>query len=383
MIFLCDTKASALAAIERFPVVLLTGGAGTGKSVLVRRMGERGWILCASTGLAAWNIGGKTVHSFFGIKPSSGNPGLREELDRAPGIVIDEVSMLDAESLDAINGACQDALETTEPFGGKQVLLVGDFLQLPPVKGKWSFLSHAWQEADPPLVALTTPRRHADDRFWMALQRLRWGKVSPAAEKLLASSSAKCSGTETPVILVARRKAADQINAWMVSQLTGERCSYESSEGEGPDGEGGLELAVGAKVMVTVNLPDLGLANGSIGFVRRLGSRWVDVEMGGVVKRIGRIQQGNGLNRRTWIPLRLAWSVTIHRAQGLTLDEALVDLDGVFAPGQAYVALSRVRDPNRMTVRNWSRSCVRADPVAVEWLKRKAAASLTIEPNSA
>lgn len=372
MLFRCPTADDALAVMNRFPVAVLTGGAGTGKSVLVRQLGEQGWLLCASTGLAAWNIGGRTAHSVFGIAPSTPNRQLRQILEEVPGIVLDEVSMLDADSLNAVDAACRTAMESTEPFGGKRVLLVGDFLQLPPVRGNWCFLSETWRRIDPPLAALTGPKRHLDADFWRVLQSIRWGKVSPDTAKAFESGKPPSGQVVT---LTARKTAAQAINLRKLAELPEQRI-YQA-EGGTPDGE--VILAPGAWVMATTNLPGVGVCNGEMGEVRKLGATWADVEIGGRIVRIRRIKREFDGRVSSFLPLRLAWAITIHRAQGLTLPGAIVDMGDVFAAGQAYVALSRVRSRENLRVLGFQCGCVRTDPIAIGWLRKKTEASVRLE----
>jgi ATP-dependent exoDNAse (exonuclease V) alpha subunit len=404
------------------PIVLLTGRAGTGKSWFIRRlMAEDATpqVLLAPTGLAALNIGGQTVHSFFGFPP---RPllGLQEKPSwfftqnarRLARIVVDEVSMLRADVLDAMDAHLRAARKSVRPFGGVQMLLVGDFYQLPPVvRGEeaqllddagytspYAFSAHVLRDAPVSAFELTEVKRQTDQHFIAILQAIR---DRSGVRDALAELNAACFDApplpQRPVLLAATNAVADAYNTRGLASLPGNVRAFEGAfKGDTPKHAGNdrlpapmsLALKPGARVIFTLNDPDARWVNGSLGTITALSDDVVSVRLDAgedvEVERATWPQKKWAWNqslqamevkeefRYVQFPLAPAWAITIHKAQGMTLDAVEVDLGrGAFAPGQTYVALSRARTLEGLRLTRPLRAeDVQVDPMIKEGMAR-------------
>ncbi len=370
--------------------LFLTGRAGTGKTTLLRRfMAEAGEtaIVLAPTGVAAMNAGGQTLHSFFKFPPRLIEPQDAKRLrtarlmKAAETLIIDEISMVRADMMDAIDRALKLNRGSKRPFGGMRMILSGDLHQLPPVVrgdeteilaerygGPYFFNAPAFQEGEFALLALKHVFRQAEPRFLALLGAMRQGRLTPPDEALLAdlvSGRDAITASETHVVLTPNNANAYRINQARLDELGGRQKVFEArvhgtfDEKSYPT-EADLELKIGARVMLIKNDPEGRWVNGSLATVEGFNGASVIVALNGHVyeiepaawekyrynldpetKKVSREVVGTFKQ----VPLRLAYAVTIHKAQGLTLDKVYIDLDrGMFAHGQAYVAFSRARD---------------------------------------
>jgi len=370
--------------------VFLTGQAGTGKSTLLRQFLDSTAMdvaVTAPTGIAALNIGGTTVHRWCGMQlgPQDGEDFLQaaERLESHPAVhgarkrvrgtdvlVVDEISMMAGRHLDFLNYWLKRIRECQEPFGGLQVIFLGDFLQLPPVRTDqtkpydWAFLSEAWKEADFKTIKLEKVRRQNDRPFIEMLSGFRIGKMKPRDSQLL-KSTLRMNPPEHITRLMTHNVQVDKWNNYRLSSIDGPIAVFDA-EVEGVDQAVQfatknmstprvLQLKPGAAVMFTANDAEQGFYNGQVG-------RVVEFRGGDIVVE----SRGNKFSvpRRKWFfeslgvtvqqyPLRLAYAMTIHRAQGLTLDAARIDIRAAREPGQAYVALSRVRTLDGIYLTEW------------------------------
>ena len=371
------------------PVVFVSGNAGTGKTTLIRYLREsldRRSVVLAPTGVAALNAGGMTVHSFFRLPPRIQDPkdvrvpDERRVYQRLELVIIDEVSMLRADVLDCIDVILRECQGELRPLGGVQLLFLGDLFQLPPVTSNmekealdamgyetpYFFSAKALDDLAPAHVELDEIFRQSDPEFVALLNRLRVGED---LAEVVRELNARCLGEngEHEITLTCTNKLADDLNAAAMAALPAEEVLY-LGELEGRFKLSAdrlpspleLRLKVGARVMFTKNDESGRWVNGSLGVVSWLSGDRVEVDLAGVgvceVERVTwqsfeyRLDRGGDkivaqeVGQYTQYPLMLAWAVTIHKSQGKTLDSVLVDLGwGAFAPGQAYVALSRCR----------------------------------------
>jgi len=372
--------------------LFVTGRAGTGKSTLLRALGEmipEPMAIVAPTGLAAVNVGGQTIHSFFGLPPRLVGPDdIRRSrngsvMRKLKFLVIDEVSMVRSDLMWAIDQSLRvNRGRPREPFGGLRLVMFGDLHQLPPVVQENEVADHLETRHGGPFffsvaalgegagtsrLELTEVFRQREGALLDVLNRIRDGDVGE--EELTALnervSPIRTLGEGDPfVILTPTNAAANRINAAFLSALPGELKSYSATvTGEfgqtAQPTEPELALKPGAKVMMLRNDADRRWVNGSIARVKRLGESSVHVEIDGREYEIEPVAWESrryaydtaaekivetvaGTFRQ--LPLRLAWALTIHKSQGLTLDKVYIDLGrGTFAHGQAYVALSRCR----------------------------------------
>jgi ATP-dependent exoDNAse (exonuclease V) alpha subunit len=375
---------------DRSPI-LVTGEAGTGKSTLVnyiKRLGDVGHtVVLAPTGVAALNVGGQTLHSFFrlpfqvidehALNDQRGNRLWK----KVQLIIIDEISMVRADILDGIDIILRRAQNPNLPFGGCQLLCVGDFHQLPPVipqreravleqfgyAGPYAYHAKVLEHYPPVHFELTHVYRQKDPKFISLLSDIRVAQNIPQAVSTLNDMCVRPHREGyTPVLLTATNAVADKYNRHGLESLGPQSIAYNSvtkgkfNENRAP-APSLLTLKKGARVMAVKNDPQKRWVNGSLGTITELNSKevYVKFDSGGGARKI---------ERTTWesisykwsevdqkmvetatasfeqIPLILAWAVTIHKAQGLTLDDVRIDLGrGAFASGQTYVALSRAR----------------------------------------
>ena len=372
--------------------LFVTGRAGTGKSTLLTCLKDLiadEMVVLAPTGLAAVNVGGQTIHSFFGFPPRlirpddirrSRNGGV---MRRLKFLVIDEVSMVRSDLMWAIDQALRvNRGRPREPFGGVRLALFGDLHQLPPVindaevaehldssyGGPFFFSIAALREGSgTALIELSEVFRQRDEALLGVLNKVREGDADVEDLELLntrVSPIRTLSDGEPYVILTPTNAAAGRINMAYLNALPGQPRPYKAATtGEfnatAQPTEEVLVLKPGAKVMLLRNDPDRRWVNGTIARVSRLEEGRVWVEVG---REEHEVEQVSWESRRyaydkgaekivetvagtfTQFPLRLAWALTIHKSQGLTLDKVYIDLGrGTFAHGQAYVALSRCR----------------------------------------
>lgn len=371
--------------------VFVTGRAGTGKSTLLNHLAwntEKSIVISAPTGVAALNVGGQTIHSLFRLPIGviadhdiDQTAELRKLLNSIDTLVIDEVSMVNADLMDAIDRSLRQARQRAgEPFGGVQVVLFGDPYQLAPVPGgteerayfadtyrsMWFFDAKVWQEADLRIVELLQVHRQHESDFRFMLNAVRHGQVTKEIADRLNEVGARPAPDDGTITLATRNDTVNRINAQALGRLPG-RVLTAKAEVSGDFGgrnypaDESLELKVGAQVMFLRN--DVGQGdgprwvNGTIGTVTKIDST-VYVDVDGEVHEVEPAIWEKF--RYTWspatkkltkdvvaeftqFPLRLAWAVTIHKSQGKTYDAAIVDLGTrAFTSGQTYVALSRI-----------------------------------------
>lgn len=393
--------------------VFLTGKAGTGKTTLLKKIlssTHKNTVVVAPTGIAALNAGGVTIHSFFQLPFSSyiptadfknSNNGLYFETKQTINrhfkmqqskqtviknlelLVIDEVSMLRADVLDAMNEMLQHVRKSRLPFGGVQILFIGDLWQLPPVvkQNEWETLKqfyqgmyffHAWamQSAQVIYIELKKIYRQDDANFVNLLNNFRTNNISPADYELLGKRVVENFDTKKNkgyITLTTHNRKADEINDKALQDLKAQEFVFlPEIVGEFPEKifplEPELVLKKGAQVMFVKN--DLSFEkryyNGKIGFVSYVSAEEIEVFLPeeGIKIEVEKYEWQNvryTLNEQTkeieeeilgtfvQYPLKLAWAITVHKSQGLTFDKAVLDINDVFMSGQAYVALSRLR----------------------------------------
>jgi ATP-dependent exoDNAse (exonuclease V) alpha subunit len=410
-------RAAALAGQNCF----LTGAGGTGKSTQLRAFisdSPRRVSVTAPTGVAALNIGGMTIHRFCGmlIGPAAGqsNEDYFAQLQRDPRrsilagfnrvrrcevLVIDEISMLPGRQLEFVEFLFRRLRGRDEPFGGCQVIATGDFLQLPPVrKGEsepydWAFQSQTWAAAEFRTFVLERVRRQDEAAFVRALADFRVGRVWGDTARIL-QSRVRSNPPATMPRLFTHNVQVDKWNGFQLSELPGDETILHAEQ-SGPELQrefltrnlltpATLHLKPGAMVMFTVNRTAPGandplFVNGQIGTV--VGTNGTD----GTNAVYVRVKDGHVIpvERFTWrydsnddesasfsqFPLRLAWAMTIHKAQGLTLDSAYLDIRAAREPGQAYVAVSRVRSLAGLNFKEWFKG-VHVSPEAIEFYQK-------------
>lgn len=379
------TQDEALAVLKTGANVFLTGEPGSGKTHTINRyiawLRERGVdpSVTASTGIAATHVNGMTIHSWsgIGIKRDVSDYDIEMIMSRektakriiaAKVLIIDEISMLDAGTLSSVDRVLRTlrrrALMPEQPFGGLQVIFVGDFFQLPPVSRDrgvaFAFESNAWKEANPIICYLSEQHRQDDADFLDLLSAMRRGTFTQAHRTRLQSRVGVLSKKTVATRLYTHNENVDRINRESLAEVEGSSRTYQmTSRGAQSLVESlkaqclspeTLELKEGASVMFTRNNFDAGYVNGTLGVVTgfsSFGAPIVKTRTGEVITAEPAewaIQDGNKiLAKVTQVPLRLAWAITVHKSQGMSLDAAIIDLSQAFEFGQGYVAISRVR----------------------------------------
>ena len=396
------------------PVVFVTGNAGTGKSTLIRYLSnvlDLRLVVVAPTGVAALNVGGVTIHSFFQLPPK-----IHEEADikrvydrklyqKLELIIVDEVSMVRCDLIDSMDRFLRKNRSSKEPFGGVQLLLVGDLFQLAPVapKQEWDvlrtkgytspyfFSSFSLQRTSLVPVELTITYRQEDRTFVDLLNRTRIADDIDSRIRELNGHCWKQEGSRADLTLTSTNNGADQINRGRLHRLPNNEVLFKGRiEGKFNIEESrlpspfDLRLKTGAHVMFTKNDEHKRWVNGTLGVISKIDQGTVQVELisdsRGMIYDVLPVtwekykyaydQQEDAIVARvegqyTQFPLMLAWAVTIHKSQGKTLDSVRIDLgSGAFAFGQAYVALSRCRSIEGIQLaRPIRKSDVKCDPI--------------------
>ena len=382
----------------------MTGPPGAGKTFIlnefVRRAKKKGKTVAvtASTGIAATHIGGVTIHSWSGLgvrefidsrtrQQLAGNAKLSKRYNSTDILVIDEVSMLHGHRLDMVNEACKLLRKSERPFGGLQVILVGDLFQLPPVNRggeapDFVHLSAAWQELNPRICYLSEQHRQQNDGLLDLLEAMRRGELETYHEELLQGRIGQ-KPKQTVTRLYAHNVDIDTVNQRHLNQLPEQVYEFEMET------KGGavkveqlqrsvlapelLELKTGAEVMFVANNPSAGFVNGTRGQV-------IDFQDDKPVVRLHNSSRRIKVEPHSWkleedgkvraevvqLPLRLAWAITIHKSQGMSLDAAEIDLSKTFTPGMGYVALSRVRSIDGLYLGGINAMALRLHPAIYE-----------------
>lgn len=400
----------------------ITGKAGTGKSVLLQYFVENSGkrvVVVAPTGVAALNIGGQTIHSFFKMpfditfEDLKVDYKLREILRNIDTVVIDEVSMVRVDLMEAISLKLQLARKNDEPFGGVQMVMFGDLYQLPPVVtdgqldryfkhnfgGYYFFNAPAIKKAAFHIYELGTIFRQKDAEFKDVLNAIRHGSFKESQLEIL-NSRHKAEKPDTGFITLAgHNSTVSSINHKRLAELPGEEKTYEAqiwgniTESSFPT-EKKLRLKVGAQVMMLKNDTEKPRrwVNGTLGIVTKLNNDLVRVNIDGVEHTVtptswDKIQYDYNPDERRLdktvvssfkqLPIRLAWAITIHKSQGQTYQSVAVDLsDGAFAHGQTYVALSRCVSLDGLYLDSpIRREDIIVDPDIVDFMKKAAIAS--------
>jgi hypothetical protein len=400
--------------------VFLTGKAGTGKTTLLKEIiatTYKNTVVVAPTGIAALNAGGVTIHSMFqlpfgGFIPDNSAPQFsdttkfetkatlrrhfkmsgqkRAVIKNMELLIIDEVSMLRADLLDAMDYMMQTVRKKSSPFGGVQILFIGDLLQLPPIirdeewrtlrnyyKGKFFFHAHVIQQYPPLYIELSKIYRQTDDRFISVLNNLRNNEITNSDIQTLnefVNPDFDLKTNKGYITLTTHNAKADVMNAQSLADLEGKQMMFMPDiTGDFPEKiypvDPYLQLKVGAQIMFVKNDPSMekNYFNGKMGIVKTMTTKeiWVHFPDEDKTIEVDKYEWQNiryTVNEMTkeieeeilgsfvHYPIKLAWAITVHKSQGLTFDKAVLDVSQVFLPGQAYVALSRLRSLNGLVL---------------------------------
>lgn len=404
---------TALALLKTGQNVYLTGSAGTGKTFLINRyieyLRERQVPLAvtASTGIAATHIGGQTIHSWSGvgirdlITPKdleiiSKNRQTVNRLKSVQVLIIDEISMLSGKVLTAISDILKHFRQSSRAFGGLQVILSGDFFQLPPVskevlnnRDKFAFMAPVWVEAQLKVCYLQHQFRQGHDTLSFILAEIRSQDISDDSFQRIREKLEEAREVDEALKLYTHNADVDEMNQRRLEENENPlQVFYAETKGKSSLLEGlkqavlagpVLELKLDARVMFVKNNPEKGYFNGStgtvVGFDSEEGFPIVKMDEG---RRITvkpeewtvTDEQETILASYKQIPLRLAWAITVHKSQGMTLDIAQIDLSKTFESGQGYVALSRLRRWDGLILKGINRVSLELDPLAVKADKR-------------
>jgi ATP-dependent DNA helicase PIF1 len=451
---LSPKQAEALRLIKEGDNVFITGVAGTGKSLVLQRALNhfrdvyswetncKKYVAVAPTGPTALALGGQTIHSFAGIgipktqenfSKTRKNKEIAKRWTELDVLVLDECSMVSGEFLDRLSREVSMIRRDERPFGGIQLIICGDFLQLPPIpprnadvqdmraameeKGQepddlflnrgFAFQSRTWRDANFRVLELDVVFRQKNQEYVNILMDIRRGRVTPEVIQFLKKCDRPLPQNEfgiRPTILHSRNKDVSRENLQELQKLDGKSYVYDAMDSVDPDKGSGpwvrkqleqngffksciaekdLQLRIGAQVLLVKGIHGSKLVNGSrgkvIGFRKAKGQQLNGMFEFPVVQFLNGISKvmtpqkfdtrlvGLGTCTRTAVPLKLAWAITTHKSQGLTLDYVVADVGGVFGEAQAYVALSRATSETGLELRNFSSGRVRANPVALDF----------------
>lgn len=379
--------------------IFLTGVAGSGKSFLIKefykKLNLKEFPILASTGAAAVLIGGRTFHSFFGLGIMQGGlegtiervlrkRNVLNRIKRIKGFILDEVSMIDKQAFEAAYIISQYARSNHQsPWGGLRVIAVGDFFQLPPVSQKgekpWVFNSPYWNRSQFQSQKLSTVIRSEDHEYTTILNQIRMGHITQDVQNFLDRHTDENYHDPLKTHLFSRRSHVNQFNESRLNEIpedeiefptlyVGSTMAIEQIKKQAPIPET-LKLKRGALVMIRVNDPQYRFVNGSVGQIIDMDKNTLTIEL----KKKGRIVDlektkfslldgdGNEIAVAENFPINLAYATTIHKSQGATLDDIVCDLRNLWEPGQAYVALSRLRSAQGLQLLGWDTDSIFCD----------------------
>ena len=388
--------------------VFLTGSAGAGKTHLLNRYirhlraREAAVAVTASTGIAATHIGGVTIHSWsgLGVRDALSDDDLidiarkrpvRNRVSGAGVLIIDEISMLSAQTLQLVDQLMRRLRNNPRPFGGVQVVFCGDFFQLPPVSrgqtpAQLAFMAPVWKQAELRVCYLDESHRHGDDALSLLLGEIRSGEVSETCALRLEQKMRDSDGRahENTLKLHTHNADVDAANARKLRELPGAVTSFDAVTAGSANlveslkrfvmAPEHLQLKQQAQVMFVRNNPSGNYLNGTLGVVTGFNDDGLPV-----VKTfdgdsiVARPEEWNVLNEHgetlasyIQVPLRLAWAITVHKSQGMTLDRARVDLSKTFELGQGYVAFSRVKTWDGLQLSGYNARALQVDSLVLK-----------------
>ncbi len=427
--------------------LFITGHAGTGKSYILNMLKNKfkKLVVTSTTGIAAVNVKGQTIHSWAGVgicrypvetvvKNILNKPSVRNQILKCETLAIDEISMLNIKVFEYIDKVLRLIREDSAPFGGIQLILFGDFFQLPPVEKEaeelhYCFESPVWSELNLKNILLKENHRQNEENFIKALSNMRTNSLTEEDTELLGSRNSDFKGKDSDILhpdvlrIFSTNEEADNYNQKMFNALQTPVVEFTAHDEvlRGKDyvsenlterenmileifnkncrAEKNIRLKLGAKVMLLINSDfKTGLINGSCGTIVEFGEGSITVEFeNGVIKEIEPEKFEYYYNDKVMAirhqyPLRLAWAITIHKSQGMTLDKLYVDCRRIFERGQAYVAMSRVKTLSGLYLENFSKERVLADDKVVDFYKNldienadeiiKGAEIITYEPST-
>lgn len=383
--------------------LFITGKAGTGKTTFIKRIQEeinKNFLVLAPTGIAAIAVGGQTMHSFFGFPMQAMGPHTKislsndkfQILQETDTIIVDEASMVRSDMVDGMDRCLRMVFNTNMPFGGKQVIFVGDLFQLPPVVKEGSadaemlhdlygaglpffYKAFVLKRMNLPKIEFQKAYRQSDEDFLNILNKMRNGEVTNEDLALLNKHVSKIPDNEDySVTLTSYNSMAEKINDEKLDSIEEEEFCYQAEiredfkKNDAPVPES-LRLKVGAQVIFCRNYPQAGYMNGTIGKVSKLDEEHIFVTLeNGAEINVSKVDWENIQSKYnsqthkmesevvgsfTQFPLKLAWAITIHKSQGMTFDKMHFDLSrGTFQAGQAYVAISRLCSLDGLTLSN-------------------------------
>lgn len=408
-------QATALKILKAGQNVFLTGSAGAGKTYLLNQyiayLREHGISVAvtASTGIAATHIGGQTIHSWSGLgikevitdkdleKLGKKKP-VRERLQQVQVLIVDEISMLSGHNLAGVDAILKHFKRNNEAFGGVQVIFCGDFFQLPPVSKerrpsyeRLAFMHPVWVEASLQICYLTEQFRAGDNDLLSILNEIRSGDFTDSSQDLLYEKLEACAEhppDDNIIKLYTHNADVDLVNYEQLKNLEGDpEYFYATTSGDkqlltsmkksilAPED---LCLKLGASVMFVKNNYEAGYMNGTLGTVTGfskdgwpLVTTFDDEEIEAKPVDWSVMNEFNQpLASFAQVPLRLAWAITVHKSQGMTLDTAAMDLSKTFEPGQGYVALSRVKSWSGLKLLGCNQNALLVDPLVLKANKR-------------
>lgn len=423
-------QSRALDAVKTGQNIFLTGSPGTGKSYTLRNIIEYlktkniKYAITSSTGCAAVIIGGQTIHSYLGLGIGNNkidkivltlkkNKTKYTQLQELQLLILDEISMIDDSTLTKISEVLKNVKNNKKPFGGIQVILVGDFCQLSPVEGQYAFQSDVWKELDLVCIQLTELIRQKDDKeFQEILQEVRFGKCSKNTIKQLAKLQNTTFDDIKPTKLYPLNSHVNAINniefeklylknnktsidkahivdCWPINPnlefemdllhiseydvnkdifqyyaLTNDKkCNLDDYK---------IQLFKGLQVMVTRNINiDRGIVNGTTGIITSLNNLSVCIKCNNGIHHTINYHKDVNENNGTYVkfmPIRLAYAISIHKSQGATLDAVEIDAStNIFAAGQLYTAMSRARNLNSIKLLNFDHYSFICNPTVKEF----------------
>jgi hypothetical protein len=402
--------------------IFITGHAGTGKSYILNKLKARfkKLVMTSTTGIAAVNIKGQTIHSWAGVgicnKPIDRavedilKSSVKNQIQKCKMLAVDEISMLSVKTFEYIDAVLRHVRANNAPFGGIQVIFIGDFFQLPPVEkfsensqtnstAKFCFESKLWQELDLSPVVLTKNYRQSEGNLITALSNMRTNSLSDEDVALLKSRETNFDTHETDMLhIFATNEEAQKYNEIKFAHINSREFRLSAIDGIYRDeefiaepkndreeftlkrmdetcrAEKEISLKIGCRVMLLVNLDfDKGLINGSCGVVEEIDENSVLINFdNGHWRKIQKhdfeyYRKDVLVAARRQFPLKLAYGITIHKSQGMTLENLVVDCDRIFEKGQAYVALSRIKKLEGLHLKSFNPRKVMVDDKVAEF----------------